>query len=124
MSRTSIGRAIVAVMVSSLGFCLMVVLTDGLVSSVATSSSARNPAYLVFDLTNRCLYLIAAGYVCSVIARSPRLAVAFLMVLGLSVGTFSFSTSEPHWYGIALLATYAPCLGTGWALGRGPIDEN
>jgi hypothetical protein len=127
MSRTSIGRVFVAVILSYLAFGLMVVVTDGLLSSVMTSSGARNRAYFAFDLTSQCLYLIAAVYVCSVIACSHRLAVALLTVLGLSVGTISLFKSwgsEPHWYGIALLVTYAPCLWAGWALRRRPIEQN
>lgn len=127
MSRGSVGRVFVAVIVSYLGFGLMVAVTEWLLSSATTSSRAKSPWYFVFDLTSQCLYLIAAGYVCAVIAHSNRLAVAVLALLGLSVGTFSLVTSwgsEPHWYGIALLVTYAPCLWVGWTLRQGAIDHN
>ena len=127
MSRSSVGRVLVAVIVSYLGFGLMVAVTERLLSSATTSSSAANPTYFLADLASQCLYLVAAGYVCCVMARSYRLAIAFLTVVGLVVGTLSLVTSwrsEPHWYGIGLLVTYAPCLWTGWILRRKAIDEH
>lgn len=127
MSGASVGRTFVAVVASYLGFGLTVVVTDALLSLATAGGSAGNPSYFVFDLTSQCLFLIAAGYVCAVIARSDRLAIALLTVLGLSVGTISLVRSwgsEPHWYGIALLLTYAPCLWVGWALRRGPSTDN
>lgn len=129
MSRGSVGRVFVAVIVSYLGFGLMVAVTEWLLSSATTSSSAKSPWYFVFDLTSQCLYLIAAGYVCAVIAHSNRLAVAVLALLRLSVRTFSLVTSwgsEPHWYGIALLVTYPHACGWGGPCVEGPstIIEN
>lgn len=127
MSGASVGRAFVAVIVSYLGFGLTIVVTDALLSSATAGGSAGNPWYFVFDLTSQCLYLICAGYMCAVIARSHRFAIALLTLLGLSVGTFSLVTSwesEPHWYGIALLVTYAPCLWAGCALRPAAIDDD
>lgn len=127
MSRASVGHLLFAVIVSYLGFGLLVVVTEEILSLVTTHSGARSPAYFVLDLITQCLYLIAAGYVCSAIARTHRLAIALLTALGLLVGTFSLVTSwnsEPRWYGIALLVTYAPFLLAGWALRRRAIAND
>jgi peptidoglycan/LPS O-acetylase OafA/YrhL len=81
------------------------------------------------DLITQCLYEVAGGYVCCLIAkRSERwIAVIGLVVLGLLIGTISLITSwgaEPHWYGIALLSVWAPCVCVGYALERWVIDRN
>jgi|HubBroStandDraft_4_1064222.scaffolds.fasta_scaffold22739_4 hypothetical protein len=42
-----------------------------------------------------------------------------LIGLGIVVGTISVVTlwrTEPHWYAIALLAAYPPCVLIGWTL--------
>jgi hypothetical protein len=55
-----------------------------------------------------------------VITRRARgIAATTLMALGLMIGTTSLVTSwntEPRWYGIALLAVYAPGVWIGYAL--------
>ena len=68
---------------------------------------------------SQCLYTIAGGYLCRLIARSRRVAMAGLIGLGILVGTFSLSNSwsaEPHWYGIALFVAFPPCVWIGWTL--------
>jgi len=78
------------------------------------------PPYFVVDLIGQCLFAIVAGYLCCLIAEpTRRAAMAGLMGLGVFVGTISLVTSwktEPHWYGLALLAVYPPCVWIGWAL--------
>ena len=119
-TKAGLGRIIAAAIVSYLAFGLMTAGTEQFLSPVATSGYTKPLSYFVGDVVAQCLYLVGAGYLCSVIARSShRPAVLFLTVLGLFVGTFSLVTSwksEPHWYGTALLLTYAPCIWVGWAL--------
>ena len=126
LTKASSGRIIVAAVVSYLAFGLITAVTEQILSSLGTSGSTTRPSYFVADVVTQCLYLIAAGYLCSVIAGSfHRPAIFFLIALGLLVGTLSFVTSwksEPHWYGIALLLTYAPCIWTGWALRAGHLQ--
>ena len=122
MSKAALGRAPVAAVGSYLGFGLMVGVTERILSSAMSHADLKRPGYFVVDVMTQCLYLIGTGYLCSVIARSNRLGIGLLTALGLVVGTFSLITSwrtEPKWYGIALLATYAPCLWAGWAVRSG-----
>ena len=118
-SNGTVGRVLIAVGSSYLGFGLMVAVTEQIVSFATTKSAEKFPAYLVADVITQCLYLTGAGYLCAVIARSHRFAIVFLTALGLLVGSFSLVTSwksEPHWYSVTLLVTYSPCLWLGWAL--------
>ena len=123
MSKSSVGRAIVAVVAGYLTNMVLIVVTEQFLSSLASRSDATPPLwYFVIDLISQCLYQVAAGYLCCVIARpSQRSAVAALIGLGLLVGTVSLVTSwksEPHWCGTGLLVVYAPCVWIGWALRR------
>jgi hypothetical protein len=119
MSRASVGRLIVAVVTAYLTNAILVVATEPLLSSLAPSGETRLH-YFVFDLISQCLYTLLAGYLCGVIAQpSQRVAMAGLIGLGLSIGTVFLVASwksEPHWYGIALLVVYAPCVWIGWLL--------
>ena len=76
--------------------------------------------YFVVDLVTQVVATIIGGYLCCLIAqRTKPIAATSLMALGLVIGSTSLVTSwnaEPHWYGIALLAVYAPCVWTGYAL--------
>jgi hypothetical protein len=76
--------------------------------------------YFVVDLLTQIFATIVGGYLCCVIAqRGRRIAAASLMILGLIIGLTSLVmtwNAEPHWYGIALLSVYAPCVWTGYAL--------
>lgn len=122
MARASLGRTVVAVVASYLTNAILVVATEQLLS-LRAPSGATTPRlyYFVVDLISQCLYAVVAGYLCCVIAQpSQRVAVAGLIGLGLTVGTVSLITSwesDPHWYGIALLAVYAPCVWIGWSFG-------
>jgi hypothetical protein len=121
MAIARVGRTVVAVIASYVTNAILVVATEQLLSSHAPSgATAPQLNYFVVNLISQCLYTVVAGYLCCVIARpSQRVALAGLIGLGLSVGTVSLVTpwkSEPHWYGIALLAVYAPCVWIGWSL--------
>lgn len=124
-SKGAVARVLIAVISSYLGFGLTVAVTEQILSLVTTKGAEKSTAYFAGDVITQCLYLIGAGYLCAVIARSHRYAIVILTAVGLLVGTFSLFTlwkSEPHWYGVALLVTYSPCLWVGWAL-RGGCPE-
>ncbi len=76
--------------------------------------------YFVTDLISQCVYTIVGGFLCCAVAGpAQRAALAGLMGLGVLVGTVSLVASwktEPHWYGVALLAVYPPCVWIGWML--------
>jgi LytS/YehU family sensor histidine kinase len=76
--------------------------------------------YLVVDLITQIFATIIGGYLCCFIAQSGRrIAAISLTILGLIIGLTSLMmtwNAEPHWYGIALLSVYAPCVWTGYAL--------
>lgn len=119
MSKTRIGRIIAAVISGYVTNGILVVATEQLLSLLTGAAGQVKPAYyLVIDLVSQCLYTVGAGYLCCVIARPlSRIALVGLIGLGLSVGSVSLVTSwkgEPHWYGIGLLAVYAPCGWIGW----------
>ena len=88
--------------------------------------SVPRRSYLVADLIAQSLIQTVAGYVCCWIARGRRSALALLGAVGIVLGGFSLFHSwhyEPHWYGIALLAVYFPCLWLGWNLRSGRSAE-
>lgn len=76
--------------------------------------------YFIVDLVTQVIATIIGGYLCCLIAYgAKRIAATSLMTLGLLIGAASLFTSwktEPHWYGVALLAVYSPCVWTGYAL--------
>ncbi len=121
MSKRNIGRSVLAVVAGYLANGILVAITEPLLRVRAPGAEAAQPLrYFVLDLMSQCLYTVAAGYLCSVIAGPTRRgALAGLMGLGVLVGTVSLVLSwktEPPWYGIALLAVYAPCVWIGGAL--------
>lgn len=121
MSRGSVARIILAVVAGYIANGILVVATEHLLSFRAPGADATHPLYyFVVDLISQCLYTVVGGYLCCVIARpAQRAAMGSLMGLGVLVGTVSLASSwkaEPHWYGIALLAVYPPCVWIGWTL--------
>ena len=117
------GRTVLAVVAGYLANGIMVGGTEQLLSLLIPGRNGRPPLfYFVLDLISQCLYTAVGGYLCCLIARPSRHgAVAGLMGLGVLVGTVSLVTSwktEPHWYGIALLVFYVPCVWIGWTLER------
>jgi hypothetical protein len=120
MPEAKVGRILVAAIVAYAAFGCAVGLTEWLLSPAAPSGATGRPFYFVADLICQCVYLVGAGYLCCVLARpSDWSAIAVLMALGLLVGSLSLITfwnREPHWYGIALITTYVPCVWIGRAL--------
>ena len=96
-------------------------LADAALVAVTEQILRSSRYYLVVDLVTQCLYTVAGGYLCCRLAKSQRAALAGLIALGMVVGTVSLVTSwaaEPHGYGTALLAVYAPCVWIGWTFGQ------
>jgi hypothetical protein len=122
MAKTGIGRLVSAVTAAYVVNAILVVATNQILSPMAADSK-RQLDFLVIDLISQCVYTIVAGYLFAVMAGAiQRRAMASLISLGLTVGTFSLITSwntEPPWYGISLLLVYAPCVWLGcWLRGR------
>ena len=69
LTKASLGRIIVAAVVSYVAFGLITAVTEQILSSLGTGSTTR-PSYFVADVVTQCLYLIAAGNLFSVIAGS------------------------------------------------------
>jgi hypothetical protein len=117
MARERVGRMILAVMTGYVTNAVLVGATE--VIYVRFIDSRK---YFMVDLMTQVVATILGGYLCSLIAQGrKRIAAASLTVLGLLIGTVSLVTSwhgEPHWYGIALLSVYAPCVWAGYGLVR------
>jgi hypothetical protein len=115
------GRIILAIVVGYVTDAILVAATEYLFSRLVPGVEAAPPRYyFVVDLITQCLYTVIGGFLCCMVAQpSRRAAMAGLMALGVLVGTASLVTSwntEPHWYGIALLVVYSPCVWMGWKL--------
>lgn len=114
-SNIKIGRTILGVIVGYLTNAAMVGMTEAIYVKVFDRRT-----YLEVDLLTQVVATIVGGYLCCSIARRGKgAAAAGLTVLGLLIGLTSLLTAwnaEPHWYGIALLFVYAPCVWTGYAI--------
>lgn len=119
MTRAHVGRTIVAALASYLTIAIMVGATEQLLSLHVRSHAGALPlSYRVVDLISQFFYTVVAGYLCNLIAPTQPLGLAGLIGLGLCIGIVSLITAwktEPHWYAIGLLASYAPCVWIGWA---------
>ena len=84
------------------------------------SRSLTGAPYLVVDVVSQSVIQIGCGYLCSRIANAQRLtATAILIIAGIFIGSASVVASwrsEPHWYAIALLCVYPPCVWIGYRL--------
>ena len=120
MSSKNAGRIVLAVVVAYLLNIILIVATDLVFFKLMPPvHSVLRRSYLITDLMSQCVIQTVAGYVCCWIARGRPSALAFLGAIGIVVGGFSVWQSwqnQPHWYGIALLAVYFPCLWLGWNL--------
>ena len=111
-----VGRTAVAMV---LGYALNVLLVT--VSERLLTKAVAGTTYFVADIITQCFIEIAAGYLCSRIARpaARKAATLGLVILGLIVGAIFLTLSwgqEPHWYGITLLAVWSPCVWLGYRL--------
>jgi hypothetical protein len=121
MPRGSIGRIVLAILLGYVANAILVAATEYLFTRLVPGADAAPPLYyFIIDLITQCLYTVIGGYLCCLIARpSRRAAMVGLMALGVWVGTASLVSSwrtELHWYGIALLVVYPPCVWIGWTL--------
>jgi len=120
MSSKNASRILFAVVVAYLLNIILIVATDiAFLKLMPPVHSVPRRSYLLTDLISQCLIQTLAGYVCCWIARGRPSALALLAAIGIVIGGFSLFHSwqnEPHWYGIALLAVYPPCLWLGWTL--------
>ena len=120
MSSKSAGRIVFAAVVAYLLNIILIVATDIVfVKLMPPVHSVPRRSYLLADLIGQSVIQTVAGYVCCWIAGGRPSALAFLTAVGIVIGGFSVFhswQSEPHWYGIALLAVYFPCLWLGWNL--------
>ena len=119
MSIKTIGRVVLAVLAGYITDVALVVATE-LMARVPGRHVAQPIRYYVIDLITQCLYTVIGGYIaCMIAGPVHRAAIITLICLGLVVGSASLTASwnmEPHWYGIALLAVYGPCVWIGCSL--------
>lgn len=126
------GRVVLAVVVSWVTNAILVGLTEVLLWTVMLGTMMRRPggklpgSYYIIDLILQCCFTVVGAYLCCMIARpSRRAAMLGLMLLGLLIGGLSLPPSwsrEPHWYRIALLAVWVPCVWVGWSLRASGLD--
>lgn len=115
------GRVVLAVVVGWVTNAIMVGLTEVLLWTMMRSPAGKLPgSYYIIDLIFQCCFTVVGAYLCCVIARPSRRPAMFgLMLLGLLIGGLSLPPSwsrEPHWYRIALLVVWVPCVWIGWSL--------
>lgn len=119
MSIKNIGRVVLAVLTGYITDVALVVATE-LMLRIPGRHVAQPLRYYVIDLIMQCLYTVIGGYItCAIAGPLHRAAMITLICLGLVVGSASLTASwntEPHWYGISLLAVYAPCVWLGCRL--------
>ena len=120
MSSKNAGRIGLAVVVAYLLNIILIGAADTILLKLRPPvHSVLLRSYFVADLIAQSVIQTVAGYVCCWIARGRPSALALLAAVGIVLGGFSLFHSwhnEPHWYGIALLAVYVPCLWLGWNL--------
>ena len=121
MPKASLGRVILAVVAGWMTNAILVGITEVLMWKIMRGGAGHRPLnYYIIDLICQCCFTVVGGYLCCVIARPPnRVAMLSLMALGLLIGGLSLPSSwsrEPHWYRIALLAVWVPCVWIGWTL--------
>lgn len=121
MPKSSVGRVILAVFAGWITNAILTGAAEVLMwRSMRGAGGHLPPRYYMIDLICQCCFTVLGGYLCCVIARPlHRVAMISLMALGLLIGGLSLPSSwsrEPHWYRIALLAAWVPCIWMGWTL--------
>lgn len=121
MPKASVGRVIFAAVGGWLANAILVGVTEVLLWTSMRGAGGKLPGkYYIIDLICQCCFTVLGAYLCCVIAGpSRRVAMFSLMSLGLLIGGLSLPPSwarEPHWYRIALLAVWVPCVWIGWRL--------
>lgn len=121
MSRAGIGRVILAALAGWVANAILAGVTEVLLWTRMRGPGGKLPLeYYVIDLICQCCFTVLGGYLCCLIVDGSRRSAMFgMMALGLVVGGLSLPSSwlrEPHWYRIALLAVWVPCVWIGWTL--------
>jgi hypothetical protein len=110
-----VGRTILGVIAGYITNALLVGITEAIYARFLDGRK-----YFVVDLITQIFATIVGGSLCCFIAQSGRgIAAISLTILGLIIGSASLImtwNAEPHWYGIALLSVYGPCVWMGYAL--------
>jgi LytS/YehU family sensor histidine kinase len=110
-----IGRTILGVFAGYVTNALLVGITEAIYVRFLDRRK-----YFVADLLTQIFATIIGAYLCCFIAkRGRKIAAISLATLGLIIGLISLVTTwnaEPHWYGIALLSVFAPCVWMGYTL--------
>ncbi|HWF46022.1 MAG TPA: hypothetical protein VG168_03370 [Bryobacteraceae bacterium] len=113
-------RTIGAIIFGYMTTGLMVILTDQIFSGLIPGfHSTKTPPtyYFIVSLITNTLYSMVGGYLCSAIARKQwRTSTLGLIILGETLGIVAQRAlwhTVPHWFGIGLLALYAPAVGIG-----------
>jgi hypothetical protein len=107
------GRITAAVITGYLTIGLLVLLTDQIAAWTIpgfTSMSTPPPNYFYSSVVTDSFYAFIGGYLCAKIAheRSWSATVA-LIIFGETIGLVSqiaLWSTVPHWFGLALLASY------------------
>lgn len=111
----SVGRILLAVLAGYAANALLIAGTEQLLPMAFSGTK-----YFVADVITQCLIQVASGYLCSRIAKAKRRSATIgLIAFGLLIGAVSVAASwhtEPHWYAVALLVVYAPCIWIGYRL--------
>ena len=128
MPKASVGRVVLAVIAAWLANAILVGVTEVLLWTIWRVPGHKLPGrYYIIDLICQCCFTVVGAYLCCVIARPSRRAAMYgMMFLGLLIGGLSLPSSwsrEPHWYRIALLAVWVPCVWIGWTLRSQRVAE-
>jgi hypothetical protein len=114
------GRTIAAVIFGYMTTGLLVVLTDQIFSGLIPGfHSMKTPPlyYFAISLATNTIYSMVGGYLTSAIGRNQwRTAALGLIILGEVLGTVAQRAlwhTVPHWFGLGLLALYAPAVWIG-----------
>jgi hypothetical protein len=115
MPRASIGRIAVAVLMGYVVYGIVVAVVEWLVLRHMLGAHFYAP-----DLVLHGLGAVVGGLVGSGFAAPSRwIGAAGMTVVGLifkAIGLVVAWKLEPHWYGIALMVVYVPCVWIGWAI--------
>jgi hypothetical protein len=129
MSKASVGRVVLAVVAGWLTNAILVGFTEILLWKTMRGAGGKLPgSYYIIDLSFQCCFTVLGAYLsCLIAGPSRRVAMFSLMSLGLLIGGLFLPSSwsrEPHWYRIALLAVWVPCVWIGWTLRSQRAAEN
>ena len=107
-------RKILAALAGYVAIGILVVLSDRITSSALAAPSTK---YFAVTLFTDVVYTIVGGFLCAKIAGAgAREATIGLIVFGEAMGITSAIvawSTQPHWFGLALLILYPPAIWIG-----------